>query len=65
MKEQEKTSEEELTKMEKKNLPNKEFKVMIVKTLKLLWRRENKQNDKLEFSIRSYYKIESTSCFFY
>ena len=38
MKEQEKSSEEELTEMEKKkrNLPNKKFKVMIVKMLKLL-----------------------------
>lgn len=39
MKEQEKTSEEELTEMGKKkkrNLPNKKFKVMIVKMLKLL-----------------------------
>lgn len=48
MKDQEKTSEEELSEMGKKNLPNKEFKVVILKILKVLGRRENKQNDKLE-----------------
>ena len=32
----------------KKKLPNKEFKVVILKILKVLGRRENKQNDKLE-----------------
>ena len=51
MKDQEKTSEEELSEMgkkKKKKLPNKEFKVVILKILKVLGRRENKQNDKLE-----------------
>ena len=38
-KEQEKTSEKELNKVETGNLPNKEFKVMIIKLPNELWRR--------------------------
>ena len=48
MKKQDKTSEEELSVMEISNLPNKEFKVMIIKMFKVLGRRMNKQSDKLE-----------------
>ena len=39
MKEQNKTSEEEISKVEIGNLPNKEFKVMIIKMVKELGRR--------------------------
>ena len=39
MKEQDKPSEKELHKREIRNLPNKEFKVMIIRMLKELGRR--------------------------
>ena len=48
MKEQNKTSEEEISKVEIGNLPNKEFKVMTVKVIKELGRRMDKQSEKLD-----------------
>ena len=50
MKEQDKTPEEELTKVEVNNLPPKEFKVMIIKMLKELRRRMDKHSKKLKVS---------------
>ena len=47
MKEQDKTPEE-LTDMEEWNLPKKEFRVMIIKILKELWRSMDAQSEKLE-----------------
>ena len=43
MKEQDKTPEE-LRKVEISNLPNEEFKVMIIKMFNELWRRMDEQN---------------------
>ena len=48
MKEQDKISEGELSEMETSNLPSKEFKVMIIKMLKELGRRMDKQSEKLD-----------------
>ena len=48
MKEQNKTPEEEPSGAEIGNLPNKEFKVMIIKMIKELRRRMDKQSEKLE-----------------
>ena len=48
MKEQDKTSEGELSEMETSNLPSKEFKVMIIKMLKELGRRMDKQSENLD-----------------
>ena len=45
MREQDKTPEE-LSKVEISNLPNKEFKVMIIKMLKDLRRRMNENSEK-------------------
>ena len=45
-KEQDKTSEEELSEVEIGNLPKKEFKVMIVKMTKELRRKNSDQNEK-------------------
>ena len=47
-KEQDKTSEEELSEVEIGNLPKKEFKVMIVKMTKELRRKNSDQNEKWE-----------------
>ena len=47
-KEQDKTPEEELNGVEIRNLPYKEFKVMIVKRFKELRRRLDKESEKLE-----------------
>ena len=48
MKEQDKTPEEELSEVEIGNLPEKEFRVMIIKVMKELRRRMDAQNEKLE-----------------
>ena len=48
MKEQDKTPEEELSEVEIGNLPEKEFRVMIIKVMKELGRRMDAQNEKLE-----------------
>ena len=48
MKEQDKISEGELSEMETSNLPSKEFKVMIIKMLKELGRRMDKQSENLD-----------------
>ena len=46
MKEKEKTLEEELRDVEIGNLPEKEFRVMIIKVVKELSRRMNSQTEK-------------------
>ena len=46
MKEKEKTLEEELRDVEIGNLPEKEFRVMIIKMVKELSRRMNSQREK-------------------
>ena len=46
MKEKEKTLEEELRDVEIGNLPEKEFRVMIIKMVKELSRRMNSQTEK-------------------
>ena len=46
MKEKEKTLEEELRDVEIGNLPEKEFRVMIIKIVKELSRRMNSQTEK-------------------
>ena len=43
MKEQDKTSETELSEVETGNLPHREFKVMIAKMTKELWRRMDEE----------------------
>ena len=48
MKEQDKTPEEELSEVEIDNLPEKEFRVMIIKMIKELGRRMYAQSKKLE-----------------
>ena len=48
MKEKDKTPEEELSEVEIGNLPEKEFRVMIVKMIKGLGRRMDTQSKKLE-----------------
>ena len=48
-KEQDKTPEEELSEMEISNLCNKDFKVMIIKMFKELWRRLHEHSKKSEF----------------
>ena len=54
MKEQDKTSEEQLNEVEMGNLLEKKFKLMIKKIIKELGRRVDKQNEKLElFFFRS------------
>ena len=47
MKEQDKTPEEELSEVEITSLPDKEFKVMIIKIINELRRRMDEQNEKL------------------
>ena len=47
-KEQDKTPEKELSEMEISNLYNKDFKVMIIKMFKELWRRLDEHSEKLE-----------------
>ena len=53
MKEQDKTPEE-LSEMEVLNLPEKEFRVMIIMMIEGLWRRMDTQNEKLEV----FHKVE-------
>ena len=48
MKEQDKTPEEKLSDVEIGNLPEKEFRVMIVKTIQKLGKRMDAQNEKLQ-----------------
>lgn len=50
LKEQDKTPEQQLTKGQLGNLPNKESKVMIVKMSKEIKRRLDEQSEKLELS---------------
>ena len=52
-KEQDKTPEEELSEVERSNLPDKEFKVMMVKMLKELERTLDEQSEKLEALTKS------------
>ena len=51
-KEQDKSPEEQLSKIETSNLPDKEFKAMIIKMFKELGRRLDEQSEKLEVSNR-------------
>ena len=48
--EQDKTLEEELSEIEINNLPDKEFKVIIIKMLKKFGRRMDEHSEKLEVS---------------
>ena len=48
MKEQDKTPEEKLKEMETGNLPENEFRVVIIKMIKELGRRMDAQSEKLE-----------------
>ena len=48
MKEQDKTLEEELSEVETGNLPEKEFRVVIIKMIKELGRKMDAQSEKLE-----------------
>ena len=47
-KKQDKTPEEELSDVERGNLPKKEFRIMFVKMIKELGRRMDAQSEKLE-----------------
>ena len=57
MKEQDKTSETELNEVETGNLPHREFKVMIAKMTKELWRRMDEERNNLEVFIK---ELENT-----
>ena len=57
MKEQDKTSEEQLNEVEMGNLLEKKFKLMIKKMIKELGRIVDKQNEKLELFF-FFYKLE-------
>ena len=48
MKEQDKTPEGQLSEVETGNLPNKEFRVMIVKMIQELRKRKDAQSEKLQ-----------------
>ena len=48
MKEQDKTPEEELSKVELSNLPDKEFRIMILKMLNKLRRRMDEHSEKFQ-----------------
>ena len=48
MKEKDKSPEEELSEVEIGNLPNKEFKIMVIKMIKGLGRRMDSQSEKLD-----------------
>ena len=48
MKEQDKIPEEELSEVETGNLPEKEFRIVIVKMIKEIGRRMDAQSEKLE-----------------
>ena len=48
MKEQDKTQEEQLSDMEMDNLPEKEFRVMIVKMIQDLGKRMEAQSEKMQ-----------------
>ena len=58
--EQDKTSEKELSKVEISDLPNKEFKVMIIKMLRELGRRMDEQSEKLEASNKKLENIKKS-----
>ena len=58
-KEQDKTLEEELSSMERGNLPEKEFRVMIVKMIKELGMRMKAQREKLEVSNKELENIQN------
>ena len=58
MKEQDKTSEEQLNEVEMGNLLEKKFKLMIKKMIKELGRIVDKQNEKLELFFFFFYKLE-------
>ena len=58
-KEQDKTTEKELNKMEVSNLPDKEFKVMVIKALMALERRVDELSENFNKEIEN---IKRTSC---
>ena len=58
MKEQDKTSEEQLNEVEMGNLLEKKFKLMIKKMIKELGRIVDKQNEQLELFFFFFYKLE-------
>ena len=58
MKEQDKTSEEQLNEVEMGNLLEKKFKLMIKKLIKELGRIVDKQNEQLELFFFFFYKLE-------
>ena len=62
MKEQNRTLQEELNKVEISNLPNKEFKVMIIKTLNELRRKvdEHRENKVLENTKKNQTELKNT-----
>ena len=59
MKEQDKSPEEELSKVEISNLPDKEFKVMIIKMLNELGRRMNEHSDKFNKELENIKKNQT------
>ena len=64
MREEDKTPEEQLSEVELSNLPDKEFKVMIIKMLRELGRRmdeqSNKFNKELENIKKNQRKVKNT-----
>ena len=59
MKEQDKTPKEELSEVEIGNLPKKEFRVVLVKTIKDLWRRLDAQSKKFKFLTKELENIKN------
>ena len=59
MKEQDKTPEEKLNEVEINNLPNKEFKVIVIKMLQKLRRRMDEQNEKLNKELQNIKKNQT------
>ena len=57
--EQDKTSEEELSDVELGNLPEEEFKVMIIKMIKELGKRMDEQSEKLEVFNKEFENIKN------
>ena len=58
-KEQDKTQEEELSEVETGYLPEKEFRVMIVKMMKVLERKMDAQSEKLEVFNKEFKNIKN------
>ena len=58
-KEQDKTSEKELNETEISNLPNKEFKVMVIQMLNELGRRMDEHSENFKKEIKKHKKISN------